>query len=74
MGACRELSRRTESRSTAIATGIAYQAVESTVSVLAGSAGLLYLARLPSWTLRLAGATACLVLAGGFSASMLIQF
>ena len=57
---------------TAIATGIAYQAVESTVSVLAGSAGLLYLARLPIWTLRLAGATACLALVGGFSASMLI--
>jgi uncharacterized membrane protein YbhN (UPF0104 family) len=58
---------------TAIATGIAFQAVESAVSLLAGSSALLYLARVPAWTLRLAGAGACLALAGGFSATMLIQ-
>jgi glycosyltransferase 2 family protein len=58
---------------TAIATGIAFQAVESAVSLLAGSSALLYLARLPTWTVRLAGAAACLALAGGFSATMLIQ-
>jgi uncharacterized membrane protein YbhN (UPF0104 family) len=58
---------------TAIATGIAFQAVESAVSLLAGCSALLYLARVPTWTLRLVGATACLALAGGFSATMLIQ-
>jgi uncharacterized membrane protein YbhN (UPF0104 family) len=58
---------------TAIATGIAFQAVESTVSLLAGCSALVYLARVPAWTLRLAGATACLALAGGFGATMLIQ-
>jgi uncharacterized membrane protein YbhN (UPF0104 family) len=60
---------------TAIATGIAYQAVESCVSVLAGSAGLVYLARLPvpAWTLRLAGGTACLALVAGFGATLLVQ-
>jgi len=59
---------------TAISAGIAFQAVETAVSMLAGSAGLLYLARLPvpAWTLRVAGAGACLALAGGFSATVLV--
>ncbi|MGH3130338.1 MAG: lysylphosphatidylglycerol synthase domain-containing protein [Gaiellaceae bacterium] len=58
--------------STAIATGIAFQAVETAVSLAAGSAALLCLARLPAWTLRVAAAGACLALAGGFSATVLV--
>jgi uncharacterized membrane protein YbhN (UPF0104 family) len=59
---------------TALATGFAFQAVESGVSLLAGSAGLVYLARLslPAWSVRVVGAAACLALAGGFSATVLV--
>jgi uncharacterized membrane protein YbhN (UPF0104 family) len=59
--------------STAIAVGIAFQALETAVNVLAGACSLLYLSRLPlpAWSVRLAGATGCLALVGGVSATVL---
>lgn len=58
--------------STAIATGLAFQTVETSVSIVAGSAALLSFTRLPSWSLRLAGAGACLALVGGVSVTLLV--
>lgn len=60
--------------STALSTGIAFQAVETGVSLLVGGAGALYLvqAPVPTWTLRLAGGGAALTLAAAFSATVLV--
>ena len=55
----------------ALSTGIALHALETSVSLVAGGAGLLYLARPPVWTLRLAGGCAGIALAGGFGVTVL---
>jgi hypothetical protein len=59
---------------TALSAGIAFQALETAVSVLGGSAGVAYLARppVPAWWLRAAGTAGCLCLAGAFGATVLI--
>jgi uncharacterized membrane protein YbhN (UPF0104 family) len=57
--------------STALAVGIAFHALETLTSLAAGAAGLLYLARMPAWTLRLAASATCLALVGAFSATVL---
>jgi hypothetical protein len=59
--------------STALAIGIAFQAVETSIGVLAGSLGVLALAAppLPAWSARLAGVTGALVVAAAFGATVL---
>ena len=58
----------------ALSAGIAFQALETAVSLLAGSAGIAYLARppAPAWWLRAVGPAACLCLAGAFGATILV--
>lgn len=58
----------------ALSVGIAFQALETAVSVTAGAAGAVVLARLPipAWTMRLAGAGAGVLLAGAFGATVLV--
>lgn len=57
----------------ALSTGIAFQAVEISVSLVVGGAAVVALARppVPDWTLRLAGAGACALAAGAFSLTVL---
>jgi uncharacterized membrane protein YbhN (UPF0104 family) len=59
---------------TALSAGIAFQALETAVSVLGGSAAVGYLARppVPAWWLRAAGTAGCLCLAGAFGVTVLI--
>jgi uncharacterized membrane protein YbhN (UPF0104 family) len=59
---------------TALSAGIAYQALESAVSVLGGSVAVAYLARppVPAWWMRAAGTAGCLCLAAAFGATVLI--
>ena len=58
----------------AISTGIAFHALETSVSLLIGGAGMVYLAQLPLpvWSVRLAGGCACLALGGAFGATVLV--
>jgi uncharacterized membrane protein YbhN (UPF0104 family) len=62
------LNARGVDMTTALSTGIAFQAVETVVSLLVGGAAVLYLTRLPvpRWALRAGGAFACAALAGAF--------
>jgi uncharacterized membrane protein YbhN (UPF0104 family) len=59
---------------TALSAGIAFQALETAVSVLGGSAAIAYLARppVPAWWMRAAGTAGCLCLAAAFGATVLI--
>lgn len=59
---------------TALTAGIAFQALETAVSVLGGSAAVAYLARppVPVWWMRAAGTAGCLCLAAAFGATVLI--
>jgi uncharacterized membrane protein YbhN (UPF0104 family) len=56
----------------ALSAGIAFQALETAVSVLAGAAGIAYLARppAPAWWLRAAAPAACLCVAAAFGATV----
>lgn len=58
---------------TAVAAGIAFGAIETVVSVVAGALGALYLTRppLPAWSVRLAGAAACVAVVGAIGATVL---
>jgi uncharacterized membrane protein YbhN (UPF0104 family) len=59
--------------STALSAGIAFQALETAVNVLAGGAGVAYLARPPLhvWWLRAAGTAGCLCVAAAIGATVL---
>jgi uncharacterized membrane protein YbhN (UPF0104 family) len=57
---------------TALAVGIAFHALETAVSIVVGSAALLYLTRAPRWSLRVATAASCVALVGGFGATVLL--
>jgi uncharacterized membrane protein YbhN (UPF0104 family) len=59
---------------TALSAGIAFQALETAVSVLAGSASVAYLARppVPVWWLRAAGTAGCLCLVAALGATFLV--
>jgi hypothetical protein len=59
---------------TAIAIGIAFQGVETGISLLAGALGVLRLATppVPAWSLRLAGTFGCLALAAAFGATVIV--
>jgi uncharacterized membrane protein YbhN (UPF0104 family) len=59
----------------ALSAGIAFQALETMVSLLAGTAGIAYLARppAPAWWLRAAAPAACLCVAGALGATLLVQ-
>lgn len=58
----------------ALSVGIAFQAVEMTVSLALGGACLLALARprVPGWSLRLAGGGACLAVIGAIGLTVLL--
>jgi uncharacterized membrane protein YbhN (UPF0104 family) len=58
----------------ALSAGIAFQALETAVSLLAGTAGIAYLARppVPAWWLRAVGPAVCLCVAGAFGATVLV--
>lgn len=58
----------------ALSTGIAFQAVEVSVSLLIGGAASLALARPDAavWVVRLAGAGACIAVAGAFGLTVLV--
>lgn len=60
--------------STALSAGIAFQALETAISVLGGSAGVAYLARppVPVWWMRAAGTAACLCLGAAVGATFLV--
>jgi uncharacterized membrane protein YbhN (UPF0104 family) len=59
--------------STGIALGIAFQAVETCIGILAGALGVLVLAAppVPAWSVRLAGAVGGLGVAAAFGATVL---
>jgi uncharacterized membrane protein YbhN (UPF0104 family) len=57
--------------STAVAVAIAFPALETLTSLVCGTAGLVYLTRLPAWSVRLAGSAACLALAAAFGVTVL---
>lgn len=56
----------------ALSAGIAFQALETAVSLTAGSGGMLYLAGLPTWSLRLAGTGAGLGIAAAVGATFVV--
>ena len=56
---------------TALSVGLAFHALETGVSLIAGGAALLYLARPPAWALRVAVGCACLAVVGGFGVTVL---
>jgi uncharacterized membrane protein YbhN (UPF0104 family) len=66
------LNARGVDMTTALSTGIAFQAVETVVSLLVGGAAVLYLARVPvpRWALRAGGAFAGVLVAGAFGVTV----
>ena len=68
------LSMSGVSFSTALSAGIAFQALETAVSVLGGSAAVAYLARppVPIWWMRAAGTAGCICLAAALGATFFV--